>query len=280
MMPSRFRSCVLPAPARRGMRRRSGPRTFWGSGVILALMLPLLVLASCERVDRGAEFPADSPERPASPLETVIVAHGLGRTTASMAILAGRLEDAGYHVVRFGYPSTEATLDDLVALLEETVESCCADAPETVHFVAHSMGGVVAWSWIARHSPGHEGRVVLLSPPSRGSEIIDALEETPLLESALGPAGSRLGTDSTDIPASLPPVDFTLGVITGDRSLDPIGSWLIPGPDDGKVAVDRARVEGAADFLVLPATHTFIMNREDVAEQAIRFLRNGQFRRE
>jgi hypothetical protein len=75
----------------------------------------------------------------------------------------------------------------------------------------------------------------------------------------------------------LGPVRFSLGIVTGDRSLSPLGSWLIPGPDDGKVGVDRARVEGATDFRVVPATHTFIMNRRDVAEEVVHFLRQGQF---
>ena len=70
---------------------------------------------------------------------------------------------------------------------------------------------------------------------------------------------------------------FALGIVTGDRSISPLGSWLIPGPDDGKVGVDRARVEGATDFMVVPATHTFIMNRRDVAEEVVHFLRNGRF---
>ena len=118
----------------------------------------------------------------------------------------------------------------------------------------------------------------MLSPPSQGSEIVDAFAESPLLRSILGPAGSRLGTDAAGIASQLPPIRFSLGIIAGDRSLNPLGSWLIPGPDDGKVGVDRARLDGAADFIVLPATHTFIMNRSDVAEEVAHFLRRGRFR--
>jgi hypothetical protein len=99
-----------------------------------------------------------------------------------------------------------------------------------------------------------------------------------MLRAVLGPAGSQLGTDSTAIPAQLGPVRFSLGIIAGNRSLNPLYSWLIPGPDDGKVGVDRAKAEGAADFLVVPASHTFIMNRGDVAEEVVHFLRYGRFR--
>jgi hypothetical protein len=117
----------------------------------------------------------------------------------------------------------------------------------------------------------------MLSPPSQGSEIIDFFEDSPLLQLLMGPAAEELGTDSTDIVAQLPPVRFSLGVITGDLSINPVTSYIIPGPDDGKVGVDNARVEGASDFLVLSATHTFIMNGSDVADATIHFLRNGRF---
>ena len=209
--------------------------------------------------------------------ETVIVVHGLGRTSASMVVLESRLEAAGYRVVSFGYPSRSEPIEQLVDRLDAAVARCCADEAETVHFVTHSMGGVLVRSYLGQLPDPHRGRVVLLSPPSQGSEIVDAFADTPMLRSVLGPAGSRLGTDSAGIASQLGPPRFSLGIITGDRSINPIGSWLIPGPDDGKVSVDRARVEGAADFLVVPATHTFIMNHKEVAVQVVSFLREGRF---
>ena len=194
-----------------------------------------------------------------------------------MAILVSRLENAGFRVVNFGYPSRSEPIEALVERLDSEVGQCCNSEAETVHFVTHSMGGVLVRSYLSQRSEAHQGRVVMLSPPSQGSEIIDAFSDSDLLRSILGPAALLLGTDSAGIANQLEPVRFSLGVITGSRSLDPVGSWLIPGPDDGKVSVDRAAVEGAVDFMVLPATHTFIMNRSDVAEQVVHFLRHGRF---
>ena len=194
-----------------------------------------------------------------------------------MAILVSRLENAGFRVVNFGYPSRSEPIEALVELLDSEVGQCCNSEVETVHFVTHSMGGVLVRSYLSHRPEEHQGRVVMLSPPSQGSEIIDAFSDSDLLRSILGPAALLLGTDSVGIANQLEPVRFSLGVITGNRSLDPVGSWLIPGPDDGKVSVDRAAVEGAVDFMVLPATHTFIMNRSDVAEQVVHFLRHGRF---
>lgn len=212
--------------------------------------------------------------------EAVIVVHGLGRTSASLAILASRLENAGFRVVRFGYPSRTEPIEVLVDHLRDAVEQCCRDKAGSVHFVTHSMGGVLVRSYLSRQPEPHEGRVVMLSPPSQGSEIVDAFADSPLLWAFLGPAGSRLGTDPAGIANQLGPIRFSLGIITGDRSLNPFGSWIIPGPDDGKVGVERARVEGASSFLVLRATHTFIMNRTDVAEEVAYFLRHGRFQQE
>lgn len=220
-----------------------------------------------------------TPEPPED-ADTVILVHGLGRTPASMIVLETRLAGAGYRVVNFGYPSRSEPLEVLTDSLAAAVRECCSDEGTTVHFVTHSMGGVLVRGHLAGREEPFDGRVVMLSPPSQGSEIVDAYADSPLLRALLGPSGVRLGTDSTGIARELGPVDFSLGIITGDRSINPIGSWLIPGPDDGKVAVSRARVDGAADFLVVPATHTFIMNRRDVAEQVAHFLAYGRFLRE
>ena len=210
----------------------------------------------------------------------VVVAHGLGRTPVSMTILANRLDQAGFRVVRFGYPSRSEPIETLVDRLRDAVERCCGDDPRRVHFVTHSMGGVLVRSHLSGRPAPHEGRVVMLSPPNQGSEIVDAFADSPLLRSFLGPAGSRLGTAPDGIASQLGPIRFSLGIITGNRSLNPIASWLIPGPDDGKVGVGRANVRGASSFLVLPATHTFIMNRRDVADEVVHFLRHGRFRGE
>ena len=209
--------------------------------------------------------------------EAVVVVHGLGRTAASMTILVSRLKNAGFRVHSFGYPSTSEPMEALVDRLQAEVSQCCGTEAETVHFVTHSMGGVLVRSHLSQQPEAHRGRVVMLSPPGQGSEIIDAFADSPLLQSLVGPAASRLRTDSTGIASQLGPVRFSLGIVTGDRSLSPIGSWLIPGPDDGKVGVDQAMVDGATDFRVVSATHTFIMNRRDVAEEVVHFLRQGRF---
>lgn len=211
--------------------------------------------------------------RPRHRHETVILLHGLGSFPAMMALLAWRLRLDGYRVRNPRYPSTREPLESLVARLKAIVERC----EGRIHFVGHSLGGIIVRAYLDQREEPFDGRVVMLSPPNQGSEIVDAFQKSPLLTRLLGPVGARLGTDPDSIPSSLPPPHFEVGIITGTRSVNPIGSLIIPPPHDGSVSVERAQLEGAAAFKVIGGTHTFLMNRKDVAEDVKLFLREGRF---
>ena len=117
----------------------------------------------------------------------------------------------------------------------------------------------------------------MLSPPNQGSELADILKQWKPYQMVMGPSGQELGTDPQSTPNLLGSVNYELGVITGDVSFNPVSSLLIPGPDDGKVSVSRARVAGMKDFLVVNHSHTFIMNSSEVAEEVMSFLKTGAF---
>lgn len=197
-----------------------------------------------------------------------------------MDTMAQALAAAGYRVVNLDYPSTEISIGETSALLDQTIEDCCSQSGDEVHFVTHSLGGIIVRFHLDRHPREDLGRVVMLSPPNSGSEVVDALGDFELFESAFGPAAQELSTEDDSVPRQLGPVDFELGIITGNRSINPVFSWMIPGDDDGQVSVDGARIEGMADFLVVPHTHTFIMNSPEVIRQTVHFLEHGSFDRE
>ena len=210
--------------------------------------------------------------------DVVVLLHGLTRTARSMASLEKRLAQEGYTVVNVDYPSTEHPIEYLADdVLDGVLQACCRKA--TLHFVTHSMGGIVVRYYLAEHRLPNLGRVVMLSPPNQGSELVDVLKDNFLFEMINGPAGGQLGTGPESLPLQLGPVTCDLGVITGNTSLNPVFSKIIPGPDDGKVSVERARVEGMSDFLVEPHNHTFIMNQHGVMDQVVYFLRHGVFER-
>lgn len=196
-----------------------------------------------------------------------------------MAKLERVLGANGYETCNIAYPSTRYSIDELVEkfVLPE-INTRFGKSGEPIHFVTHSMGGIIVRA-LARQTTGFQiGRVVMLSPPNKGSEVVDALGDLWLFNAINGPAGSELGTGAGSTPNRLGPADFELGVITGDRSINLFLSSLISGPNDGKVSVASAKLAGMRDFLVLHATHPFIMNNDQAIAQTLHFLAHGAFR--
>lgn len=206
--------------------------------------------------------------------EPVVLLHGLARGPASMAPLARSLRAAGYPVCNVAYPSRR---DAIAALARDhvapAIRACFPGYAGPLHFVTHSLGGLVVRE-LATTGQVRAARVVMLGPPNHGSEVAAVLGDQWWFRQGAGPAGQELRPRPDDAGTPLP---FELGVIAGNRSLNPVLSRWLPGPDDGKVTVASARLAGMRDFLVLPVSHPLLMRNREVQRQTLHFLAQGRF---
>jgi triacylglycerol lipase len=232
------------------------------------------VLGVASWIGTLAAPPALAQEDAAS--EVVILLHGLGRTDRSMRKLETRLARAGYAVRNLRYPSRQAAPDALVESLHAQLVACC-DAAERVHFVTHSLGGILLRAYLTEHELPRLGRVVMVAPPNHGSEYVDLLRDWQLFRWVFGPTVIELGTDPNSLPNRLPGVTFELGVIAGTTGLNPLSPFVVSGENDGTVSVESARIAGMRDFVAIPASHSFIMYSDLAIELSVAFLRDGRF---
>ena len=231
----------------------------------------------------AASLRADEAPGGAATGKTVVLLHGLGLRSWAMARLARALQADGYRVFNLSYPSRTLPLEQLASEWLPAQLRAAGLAPAArVDFVTHSMGDIVVRLYRRDHPADHPGRVVMLAPPNQGSEVADHLNGFAPFRWFTGVNGRRLGTGATSVPRTLgawPAGMGELGIIAGDRSLNPLFSAWIDGPSDGKVGVARTRLDGMSDFIVLHHSHTWLQWCDDTATQVRAFLRDGKFSR-
>ena len=211
--------------------------------------------------------------------DCVVLLHGLARTSSSMSKMEDALRDEGYATANIDYPSRDHEIAELAEIaVGQGLAACRATEDlERIHFVTHSLGGILLRQYLSTASIAELGRVVMLGPPNQGSRASDEMQGVPGFDWLNGPAGHQLGKGENSVPLALGPVDFELGVIAGNRSIDPITSAILDNPDDGRVSVEDTKVEGMDDFIVVEHSHAFMMRMRTPIELTKAFLRTGRF---
>lgn len=222
--------------------------------------------------------PLTSPAPPSR--QSIILLHGFGGHPLQTALLARRLCASGYDVANLGYPSWRWPIARILDHLHQRIASTTPEAP-AVHFVGHSMAGLLLRAYLARHRPPRLGRVVMLGTPHGGSELADLCYRLHLDRPILNQAGALLRTQRDPaIQALFGKIDYPLGIIAGDRPMTgALPALLFRAPNDGKVSVAATHCPGQSDHMVMPVAHTAMIYSRPVADQVAHFLRDGRFPR-
>lgn len=207
--------------------------------------------------------------------ENIVVVHGLWMSGRDTAVLRRRFEAAGYNAWQFVYPTIHCGLDENAERLAEFA----AELPGgQVHFVGHSLGGVLILKAFERFKLERAGRIVCLGSPLKGTHAGRILDSFPLGRRIVGRCIHELVECGGCRPWN---GERDLGVIAGDR---PYGFARLLGglekPHDGTIAVSETQLPGVSDHIVLHVTHMSMLWSPTVAEYTLRFLRNGQFQEE
>ena len=181
----------------------------------------------------------------------------------------------GWQPFNLNYPSRAYSLETIAAHVWADIQTCLSDPPPPLNFVTHSTGGIIV-RLLARDFPIQIHRVVMLAPPNQGSEWANAIPPS-WLRLITGNAGAQLSTALDSVPNRLGSVSFPLGIIAGCQPDNPLASFIFPGPNDGRVSVERTKVAGMAAHLILPYGHFYLRVMPAVIKETLCFLETGNF---
>lgn len=239
--------------------------------VTVILLLVLFSSSGCARSEvEPIIYQADD--------ELVVLVHGLGRSDWAMWRFAQRLEFVGYRVCRLNYASLGVSVAELLNETTLQIDACITNAPK-VHFVGHSLGGLVIRAYLQTNKHALEnmslGQVVLIGTPNKGSELADHFSDSWLMNLA-GGISQALVTGTKSLGNNLDAINANVGVIAGTKPFT-LTNKRFNSPNDGLVSVASTKLKGMSDFITMEVSHSQMRYSADVAEQTIHFLLNGSF---
>ncbi len=210
--------------------------------------------------------------------ECISLLHGMGRSKNLMKEVEKYFLKQGYKVLNIDYPSTTKSIEFLAnTFLDNIISTQIGLSIKKIHFVTHSLGGIIVRMYLQTHNLTKGSKIVMLAPPNHGSEVTDFIKNNMFYKYTTGEAGQRLTTNSTSLPHQLAELPYDIGIIAGNKTLEPWFSLLFDGENDGKVSVKSTHLKEMKDFIVVPHAHTFIMSFNKVHRQIHNFLKHGVF---
>jgi pimeloyl-ACP methyl ester carboxylesterase len=224
-------------------------------------------------------FAVVGAEAPELRQQYVVLLHGLSLSPWAMKCIEGRLKKNGYKVINAKYPSRKKSIEELADdVFTGKLAGILNQPDKEIHFVTHSMGGILLRSYCSRQSIDNIGRVVMIAPPNQGSQIADRLHDKRWFQKLMGPGACELGAGRGGIPGTLGPAPFSVGVIAGTLSLNPVFFRWLPGRNDGRVSLEATRLDNMKDFTTFHCNHTFLLWKPTVWDEIVQFLQHGRFK--
>jgi pimeloyl-ACP methyl ester carboxylesterase len=203
----------------------------------------------------------------------VVYVHGLWMPGEESLVLRHRLAqefDLVLHAFRYSAVSTSmaAITESLAAFVREL------DAA-TVHFVGHSLGGLVIYRFLERFPNPPPGRVVFLGTPCIASRAAERAGRFAPVAQLMGPSVADELLAPRERRWSFA---RDLGIIAGTQALG-LGQLFAHFDEehDGTVAVSETRMSGATDHITLPVSHLGMLLSARVAHETGLFLTEGRF---
>lgn len=253
-------------------------KTYFAFTVVFRLCSVISLLISAPLLAQSIKAPPINSQTDSQTKKCVILLHGLARTSSSMNAMQAALMDAGFTVAKIDYPSRNEPIETLAGpAIEKGLSQCRSQTNGKIHVVTHSMGGILFRQYASVNGVNSFARTVMLAPPNKGSEAVDALRDVPGFQWLNGPAGMQLGTDENSVPLRLGPATSDVAVIAGTFSINVVLSTYLPDPDDGKVSVESTRLASMCAHLQVDVSHPFIMKDAGVIEEVISYLNTGKF---
>lgn len=240
------------------------------------------------------------PEFPPIPTTVLVSVHGLGRTRNSMSAIGKYVSGKGdFGWINFGYASTRDGIANHSRAIQNVLDELAlfkteqdAKAPPTddkrdgieFHFIAHSLGNIVIRNMLSDierkdadqpQAAWRVGRMVMLGPPNHGSAMANLLRKSNAFRLIAGSSGKELGADWDELQKRLVTPKFEFAIVAGGKGDERGYNPLLTGDDDLIVRVQETKLSGAADFAVTPSIHTYLMDRPEPKEMALRFLQMG-----
>lgn len=195
----------------------------------------------------------------------VVLFHGILNPNWAMSLMQRRFERAGYAVLNCSYRSFGQSLDQIAEASILRLSRFQKSLPEhlPLHFVGHSLGGVISRRIATTNEISGLRRIVMLAPPNRGSHVASFFgpyckKIVPVMDDI----ADRFDSYVNQLPATLP---FETGIIAADP--------------DFVVREESTHLENEIDFIKLPGPHGTLIFKESVFQQARHFIEQGRFRR-